>query len=319
MNLLTLNRFWQYTRWVDVVIDDRLPANGNELINLHSTQRNEFWLPLLEKAYAKLYGSYEALHAGISCEAFEDFTGGVSEIYNLKSAPGNLYEVMEVAFRKHTMMTCLKNDGLNAAAEGLIRITAYSITNVKTVEVTNYDEKIQLLQVRNPWVSFQALIKAIDPKNCILPDQHTLKCYQIDAESALYLQPSGCHLAKMNKIQVYCRLGAGLTTFQSVLIGLAKHLINLIFNFKANNTEWNDDLNDCWNQLSEDEKQQKGLTVDQEGEFWISYQNFIKHFDRLDLCTLSPSSLEIDKDIIKWDISLCEGQWIRLSRNPDPD
>lgn len=46
-------RFWQYGKWVEVVIDDRLPTRDGHLIYMQPPQKNEFWGPLLEKAYAK--------------------------------------------------------------------------------------------------------------------------------------------------------------------------------------------------------------------------------------------------------------------------
>ncbi|KAI9514583.1 hypothetical protein NQZ68_032224 [Dissostichus eleginoides] len=81
------NQFWRFGRWVDVDIDDKLPTIDGRLIFVRSKDQNEFWPALMEKAYAKVCGSYMDMNAGTPAEAMMDFTGGVHMSIALSNPP----------------------------------------------------------------------------------------------------------------------------------------------------------------------------------------------------------------------------------------
>ena len=102
-------RFFRFGEWVEIVVDDRLPTRNGKLIYLKAKENNEFWSPLLEKAYAKFYGSYSALEGGKTIESAVDFTGGFPEIIdisNLKMRHEQLFDIMREADSNNAFMFC---------------------------------------------------------------------------------------------------------------------------------------------------------------------------------------------------------------------
>jgi len=66
---------------IQVAIDDYLPCTweDNKVAFAKSINSDDIWPCLVEKAYAKLFGTYENLIAGFSLEAFGILTGAPTE------------------------------------------------------------------------------------------------------------------------------------------------------------------------------------------------------------------------------------------------
>uniref|UniRef100_A0A674DK79 Calpain 2, (m/II) large subunit b n=1 Tax=Salmo trutta TaxID=8032 RepID=A0A674DK79_SALTR len=222
-------QFWQFGEWVDVVIDDRLPTKDGELLFVHSAEGSEFWSALLEKAYAKVNGCYEALSGGSTTEGFEDFTGGIAENYDLRKPPPNMFQIIKKAIESGALLGCSIDitsaaDSEAVTRQKLVKGHAYSLTGA--VEVTYRGRKEKLIRIRNPWG-------------------------QVEWTGA-----------------------------------------------------WSDSSSE-WNSVDDSERQ--NVKAD-DGEFWMSFTEFLRHYSRIEICTLTPDTLT-DDSVKHWSVCNYDGSW----------
>lgn len=157
-------RFFKNGAWRLVLIDTLIPYSpqSKEPIYARCVDPQEFWVPLIEKAYAKMHKCYEALCGGKMGEGMVDISGGVSEKYNLK-APETLDDMENNEFWKK-MKNYLKQGYLIGCANsqkdpdgqqeegtgpnGIAFNHAYGLLRIEDVTAT---DALQLLYIRNPW------------------------------------------------------------------------------------------------------------------------------------------------------------------------
>uniref|UniRef100_A0A9J7ZCM2 Si:dkey-19b23.13 n=1 Tax=Cyprinus carpio carpio TaxID=630221 RepID=A0A9J7ZCM2_CYPCA len=164
-------RFWRLGQWTDVVVDDRLPVSEDgTLLFCRSATPREFWSALLEKAYAKLNGCYEALEGGNTAEALVDFTGGVSEPLNLNQEEliqhadqrKMLFQTIAHAHGHKALITCSIRPADGEQVEsvldcGLIKGHAYGVTAFKKLRMSETLNgmcntiRLHMVRMRNPW------------------------------------------------------------------------------------------------------------------------------------------------------------------------
>ncbi|CAK1550299.1 unnamed protein product [Leptosia nina] len=156
-------QFWVFGSWREVCIDDRLPARATRtphnarLLVSRSGLADDFTLPLLEKAYAKLHGSYGAL-AGASASvarALQELTGGVVQSFSPpRQPPRLLLQVLHSALPRSTIIiatTTEKESVGRRLRNGLIAGQAYCVTGLARVrEESNTEAGGALVRLRAP-------------------------------------------------------------------------------------------------------------------------------------------------------------------------
>ncbi len=76
---------------MNIIVDDFFPTKQNQLA-FSKANGPELWVLLLEKAWAKLHGSYARIEAGDPAETLRDLTGAPAYSYKLKDTP-NIWKI----------------------------------------------------------------------------------------------------------------------------------------------------------------------------------------------------------------------------------
>ena len=158
------NGFYEITLFIDgkrqiVIVDDYLPVyKKNNKPCYAKSNKNEIWVMLLEKAWAKVNGGYANIISGLPCEAMEFLTGIGSLIFDLQNLDNEdvedyKYEIIknvQLADKDNCLITCSTTADSAIQRVGLVEGHAYTLISFHKIE-TSQGKSVYLFRIRNPW------------------------------------------------------------------------------------------------------------------------------------------------------------------------
>lgn len=143
-------------------MDDLFPAemtpfNYYALAFSHNND-NDLWVTILEKAYAKAYGSYHRIIGGDPVYALRDLTGAPYErIEDFKRDPQKKWKLLLDHVRSGYLICAYTPNGAvteEESEEGIVSGHAYALLDAREV-IDSQGRQDQIIQMRNPWGRFE--------------------------------------------------------------------------------------------------------------------------------------------------------------------
>lgn len=143
-------------RWRNVLVDDRFPCigGGSYYVQLAycATNMLQLWASLIEKAFAKACGSYEAIVGGEAGEALTILTGWpctLIRFYREDFDQDILWATLCSSRDTQFLMTCSTAEVKTEDVSSLVPFHVYSLITVFDVQDAN-NMPVRLLKIRNP-------------------------------------------------------------------------------------------------------------------------------------------------------------------------
>lgn len=201
-------KLWKDGFWNNYIIDDYLPCDFkkktlcfsscvylNDIKNKSMKELKEnhdqeyFWLPLLEKAFAKAFGSYYILESLTVEEALQSLTG--SAVIQLDNSIEDLWLEIKQAFNNNYIILASSGD-TSASREllkevGLLPYCSYNVLEAHELELDEMGNIEYLLKIRNYWGPIEWTGEWSNYSNHWEPELKESLNYELEKETSFWM------------------------------------------------------------------------------------------------------------------------------------
>ena len=273
-------RFWRFGEWVDIVIDDRLPTFKGRLLFLRSVDQTEFWAALLEKAYSKLYGNYESyLRNCFTAQTLQDLTGGIAQSFSITHHDGHvIYQMISSAVPRSTLLSvCISSPPPLENNNTLVAVNPSSAHHCgfdsSFLAIFSAMNKLQHVRLRNGLITRQSysITGLARVRTNLRPNGFTSGANQ-----------NGFFHHQHNYVASASGQDSDSSTNEVILIRLRNAWGKGEWNGPWSERSWE------WDNLSNRDKEELSQRCRDDGEFWMSFDDFLRFFTHLDLVHIGP-------------------------------
>ncbi|XP_074598545.1 calpain-9-like isoform X2 [Brevipalpus obovatus] len=287
-------RFWHFGEWAEVIIDDKLPTYKGRLLFLRSVDPTEFWAALLEKAYAKLYGNYEYyLTHCFTAQTLQDLTGGIAQSFTIPHHDSHIiYQMISSAVPRSTLLSaCISGvpQSESISPSSVLSHSAYAFSSSSSSALSTAMIKLQPCRLRNGLITRQSysitgLARVRTSARALglhQPPMFTASFHPNHLSSAM-AAAAAAHSANGGHGAAAAVAGTNSGTIEVVLIRLRNAWGKGEWNGPWSERSWE------WDTLTEQDKLELAARCREDGEFWMSFDDFLRYFTHLDLVHIGP-------------------------------
>lgn len=139
-------------------VDDYIPCHPKSDCPVFAMSKHDghLWVMLMEKAWAKLHGSYCMTRQGYPSMVYAHLTGAPTTRidHNSVEKPNELWASVKLAHHKNYIVSaCRYENDLDSNPSNSLSSYSYTIMSTLSLKVSGH--KVKLFKLRNPWSVFE--------------------------------------------------------------------------------------------------------------------------------------------------------------------